>query len=98
MCFLTATMHCQPSWSPEWRVEGGVQKYGAAGALAICRYDQQPPVTALRLRGNVAEQHRVAQELQRDGIQLAPGALMYSARRVLAGDVTRAAAYHRGDV
>lgn len=69
---------------PDWLVQRWIQQFGPDVALKICEYDQQIPETVLRLS-------RAGDEdaLRREGIELAPGALMRSARRVITGDVTR---------
>ncbi|HTW31657.1 MAG TPA: 16S rRNA (cytosine(967)-C(5))-methyltransferase RsmB [Candidatus Sulfotelmatobacter sp.] len=74
---------------PAWLVEPWTQKYGLAQARQICLYDQAVPRTTIRLR--TAE---VESELLADGITLAPGEFLSSARRVLAGDVTKTRAFH----
>jgi 16S rRNA (cytosine967-C5)-methyltransferase len=83
---------------PEWLVQRWAARYGLAAAQAIGQYDQQPPVTAIRLRGTAEDQQRIARELERAGLKLAPGALLRNARRVLSGDVTRSKSYQRGDI
>lgn len=78
---------------PTWLVERWIAQYGAADTGRICAYDQQPPPTAIRLRDAAAEQ-----ELLDGGVTLAPGALLSSARVVISGDITRAAAFREGRV
>ncbi len=76
---------------PLWLVERWTQAYRVEVATQICRQDQSVPVTAIRLR------HRDAEErLRGEGIELAPGALLGSARRVLRGDITASAAFRSG--
>jgi 16S rRNA (cytosine967-C5)-methyltransferase len=76
---------------PLWLVERWVQAYAFEAAMQICRQDQSVPVTSIRLR------HRDAEErLRGEGIELAPGALLGSARRVLRGDITASAAFRAG--
>ncbi|MGB8750756.1 MAG: SAM-dependent methyltransferase, partial [Candidatus Sulfotelmatobacter sp.] len=72
-------------------VERWAQAYGLDPAFRICRYDQSVPVTAIRLRRPEAEE-----QIKAEGIELAPGAFLVSARRVQHGDVTRTAAFHAG--
>src|SRR4051812_25156283 len=69
---------------PRWLVERWIAQFGAANAGKICEHDQQPPETALR----VADASVVG-ELERDGVVMAPGALLTSARRLASGDVTK---------
>ncbi|MFZ0321725.1 MAG: 16S rRNA (cytosine(967)-C(5))-methyltransferase RsmB [Candidatus Sulfotelmatobacter sp.] len=76
---------------PEWLVERWVRAYGLEAAIQICRHNQSIPVTALRLRDPKAEE-----QLRAEGIELVPGALLTSARRVLRGDVTGSSAYRSG--
>ena len=76
---------------PQWLVERWIAAYGIDSALRICRHDQSIPVTAIRIRRPEAEDH-----LRAEGIDLAPGALLASARRVERGDITKAAAFRAG--
>jgi 16S rRNA (cytosine967-C5)-methyltransferase len=78
---------------PEWLVERWVRQYGEKRATSICVYDQQVPLTAIRLRHADAEQ-----ELQQAGIELAPGAFLPDACRVLIGEITHTAAFREGRV
>ena len=78
---------------PQWLVESWLARFGAKRAIAICVHDQRPPATAVRLRDPA-----VGDELRRDGVELEPGALVASARRVVAGDVTKARAFRDGRV
>ena len=76
---------------PQWLVERWIQDYGLEAAIQICGHNQSVPVTALRLRHPEAED-----ELRAEGVELAPGAFLASARRVLRGDVTGSRAYRSG--
>ncbi|MGA8502026.1 MAG: 16S rRNA (cytosine(967)-C(5))-methyltransferase RsmB [Candidatus Sulfotelmatobacter sp.] len=76
---------------PLWLIERWTQSYGLDSAFRICRYDQSVPVTAIRLRRPEAEE-----QIKAEGIDLAPGAFLLSARRVQHGDVTRSAAFRAG--
>lgn len=69
---------------PLWMVERWGIEYGIEQTDIICSYDQRPPETALHVTSAEAER-----ELVREGLQLAPGLLVSSARRVIAGDVMR---------
>jgi 16S rRNA (cytosine967-C5)-methyltransferase len=76
---------------PRWLVERWIHAYGIERAFRICRHNQSIPVTAIRLR------HREAEgQLRAEGIELVPGALLASARRVQHGDVTKTAAFRAG--
>jgi 16S rRNA (cytosine967-C5)-methyltransferase len=78
---------------PEWLVKRWVAEFGVEHAFAICRYDQHVPNTVIRL-----ESAEIEQELVIDGIELAPGALLSSARIVTGGDITRTRAFREGRV
>jgi 16S rRNA (cytosine967-C5)-methyltransferase len=85
----TNTPNLAAAWAhPEWLVKRWVAKYGADRAARICAYDQQVPVTAIRLRDTAA-----GEELRQVGIELAAGAFMAQARRVLLGEITHTAAF-----
>ena len=76
---------------PPWLVERWAKQYGFSSAARICQYDQPIPTTAVRLRGSETE---VEAELIAEGIELAPGALLASARRVVGGEITKTRAFH----
>jgi 16S rRNA (cytosine967-C5)-methyltransferase len=82
---------------PEWLVERWVRSYGLDAAARICRYNQSVPATAIRLRqtkGNGGP--GLEEQLRSEDIELAPGALLASARRVLRGDITRSSVFRDG--
>jgi 16S rRNA (cytosine967-C5)-methyltransferase len=68
-----------------------VSFFGDNVAQKICEFDQRVPSTVLRLSSAEEESALTAQ-----GIQLAPGALMATARVVTAGDVTATHLFHDG--
>ena len=68
---------------PLWLLERWSAEYGLEAVKQIARYDQEIPVPALRLADAAAEL-----ELRKEGIELAPGALVAGARRVSLGEVT----------
>jgi 16S rRNA (cytosine967-C5)-methyltransferase len=72
----TATAH------PLWMAERWVTAYGLQAASAICRYDQFPPPTTIRLISPEAEA-----ALREDGVQLEAGVYVARARRVVGGDL-----------
>src|SRR5438874_4109743 len=79
---------------PEWLVERWASEYGIDTAARISAYDQQPPPTSIRLRASTRDEIReVESDLEPGGLKLAPGALLRSARRVLAGDITKTKAF-----
>ena len=78
---------------PLWLVERWVQEFTVTSAQKICSYDQQAPETAIRVADPEAEA-----ELIQSGIELSPGQLLTSARRVRAGSVTRTRAFAEGRV
>ena len=78
---------------PEWLVLRWVAQYGIENAEALCRHNQHVPPTCIRI-----DSEQIAQELENDGVQLAPGALLTSARTITGGDVARTRAYRQGRV
>jgi 16S rRNA (cytosine967-C5)-methyltransferase len=78
---------------PAWLVERWVEQFGFRNTAAICRHDQRVPASSLRL-----DAEEIADELENEGIKLAPGALLTSARSVISGDVTQTRAYREGRV
>ena len=75
----------------EWLVERWGRHLGVEKAEAICRHDQRIPTTSIRL-----DSEEDARELESEGIELAPGTLLTSARTVTRGDVTQTRAYREG--
>jgi 16S rRNA (cytosine967-C5)-methyltransferase len=78
---------------PLWLVERWVQHFGLDRARQICNSDQHAPANALRLTDADTEA-----ELKSDGIDLAPGQLISSARRVRGGNVSGTRAFAEGRV
>src|SRR5207302_1732319 len=76
---------------PLWLVQRWANEYGLAVARSICRHDQSVPATTVRLRNPEAEAALVA-----EGLELASGAFLKSARRIQRGDVTHTAAFRTG--
>ena len=74
-----------------WLVERWTRAYGLDSAFRICQHNQSVPVTTIRLRSPEAEA-----QLRAEGIELAPGAFLASARRVQHGDIARTAAFQAG--
>lgn len=62
---------------PAWMVERWVRRYGAERAEAICRWDQEPAGTAVRVKAGVVL----------DDLETEPGIFLSCARRVVRGDV-----------
>jgi 16S rRNA (cytosine967-C5)-methyltransferase len=81
------------SANPSWLVDRWTTQYGLEIARQICAQNQTIPVTTIHLLDNQSEL-----ELATEGIQLAPGRLLSSARRVLSGDVTATRAYREGRI
>lgn len=76
---------------PLWLVQRWIQAFGLDFASRISQHNQSVPVTAIRLRHPEAED-----QLRAEGIDLAPGAFLASARRVQHGDVSKTAAFRSG--
>ncbi len=66
---------------PEWLVERWIREFSIETAKRICDYDQEIPQTALMISG------AIAQEVEKHGSKLAPGRLLSSSRRLVAGDL-----------
>ena len=78
---------------PDWLVERWTKQYGLGTAQQICVHNQTIPATALRLRAPEAES-----ELNEEGISIAAGSFLASARRVNAGDVTKTRSFRTAHV
>ncbi len=78
---------------PKWLVHRWLALFGHDIAQKICEYDQRIPSTVLRI--NSAEDETL---LAAQGIQLAPGALMATARVVTSGDLTATELFRDGKV
>src|SRR3954470_613750 len=79
----TAAALSQKLAHPLWLVQRWERQFGLDRARQICNYDQRAAATALRLTDAATEV-----ELKSGGIDLAPGQLISSARRVHAGNVS----------
>src|SRR5215469_10418278 len=76
---------------PQWLVARWIHNFGSRTAEALCAHGQRVPSTAIRV-----EDEAVPRELEADGIQLAPGALLTSARLVTGGEITQTRALRVG--
>jgi len=78
---------------PPWLVERWTHDLGLQKTQSICAYDQTVPGTTIRLRDATVEH-----DLRHEGIGLAPGKLLVSARRVESGDVSHTNAFREGRI
>ncbi|MGB7586769.1 MAG: 16S rRNA (cytosine(967)-C(5))-methyltransferase RsmB [Terriglobales bacterium] len=78
---------------PQWLVQRWAKTFGLPIARQICHYDQQIPATYISLHDP-----RLASGLENQGVKLAPGNLLSSARRVISGDVARTDAFRTGRI
>jgi 16S rRNA (cytosine967-C5)-methyltransferase len=78
---------------PEWLVKKWADAFGLERATTICEYDQRIPGTAIRL-----DSPEIEHELSSEGVELAPGFLLASARIVADGEITRSRAFREGRV
>jgi 16S rRNA (cytosine967-C5)-methyltransferase len=78
---------------PLWLVERWISTYGIAKTRSICLSDQAPPQAAIRLPNIEAEE-----TLRHLGMEFGPGALLHSARRVVAGNVAQTSACTAGGI
>lgn len=78
---------------PEWLVNRWVKRYGLEATRAIVVHNQTVPVSCVYVGDD-----QVAREVEQAGVVLAPGLLLSSAGRVVAGDVTATNAYREGHI
>lgn len=78
---------------PAWMVERWFAFYGLEAARAICAHGQKQAALALRM-----QDEETVRELEDAGVRLEAGAVLTSARRVAAGDVSAAVAYREDRV
>src|SRR6266571_7217220 len=78
---------------PPWLVERWTGELGLQKTRSICAYDQTVPGTTIRLRDATVED-----DLRHEGIDLAPGNLLVSARTVESGDVSHTNAFREGRI
>jgi 16S rRNA (cytosine967-C5)-methyltransferase len=78
---------------PKWLADRWLALFGNDVAQKICEYDQRIPATVLRLSSPEDEMLLAAQ-----GVQLASGALMATARIVTSGDVSATPMFRDGKV
>lgn len=76
---------------PQWLVARWIDVYGVERARLLCQHDQEVPKVSLRL-----DDASVEEELKCEGVELAPGALLSSARMVTSGDVFKTQAVQEG--
>lgn len=74
---------------PEWMAARWARRYGMAAADAICRWDQEPAGISLRIIDPAADL---------SGLELAPGAFLTTARRLVSGDLSRSEALRMGQI
>jgi len=89
----TETELAASSAHPQWLVERWSREFGFPVARQICSYDQEIPATCVSIREPLT-----ASELESQGVKLAPGKLLNTARRVITGDLTKTQAFHEGRV
>jgi 16S rRNA (cytosine967-C5)-methyltransferase len=89
---------------PPWLVTRWVELYGLESARQICIQNQSVPTLALNINDNINDNDNddnnavTDAELASEGVQLSPGQLLLSARRVSAGNVTKTQAYRDGRI
>ncbi len=77
---------------PAWLLERWSRNFSPQAADAVAEYDNQPPPVAIRRAAAAVGTEGAALP---EGVELAPGRILRSAQRVVAGDVTKTAAYRR---
>ncbi|HEY1802109.1 MAG TPA: 16S rRNA (cytosine(967)-C(5))-methyltransferase RsmB [Terriglobales bacterium] len=78
---------------PAWLVDRWAQRFGFDAARAICQHDQRVPETAIHLADDSS-----GKDLLVEGIELASGRLLASARSVKSGDITKTRTFLAGRV
>ena len=81
---------------PAWLVERWAANFDLEAARAICLHGQRQPELTIRL--NPVDPQQQETELAEQGIVLEPGALLTSARRVVAGDIPATRAFQSGRI
>ena len=77
---------------PAWLVERWSERFGLETAHNICEFDQQRPVTHIRIRaGN--DVNGILTSLKAEGVSLRAGEILDSCWQVAEGDVTRTSAW-----
>jgi 16S rRNA (cytosine967-C5)-methyltransferase len=83
---------------PEWLVQRWVAQFGLQTARAVCSENQRVPATHIHVRDLPGGNASPPFDFVGENIQLAPGSLLASARRVESGDVTKTKAFRNGHV
>ena len=78
---------------PEWMTDRWRKQFGDEIVSQICKHDQQPPETSLRVAGSDEDE-----EMRQAGIEVSSGTLMRSARRLVKGDASQLAAFREGRI
>jgi len=78
---------------PEWLVQRWIAEFGIERARLVGQHDQQVPHGALRL-----DDPSIEAVLKPEGVELAPGALLSSARIVTSGDIFKTQAVKEGRI
>ena len=81
---------------PEWLVARWLANFGAETTRAICTENQRVPATTIRIRDGAVDSSPF--DLVGENIQLSPGSLLATARRVESGDITKAKAFRNGRI
>lgn len=61
---------------PAWLIERWIGRWGEEETRRICEWNNQPPDFHLRVRGGPAAHHCVRTQLEREGHEIAPGAVV----------------------
>ena len=79
---------------PQWLVERWTQTYGRETTLAVCNYDQQRPITTIRIqRPKSSPVANITEQLAREGVELEPASIVSGAGHVMRGDITQTSLY-----
>jgi 16S rRNA (cytosine967-C5)-methyltransferase len=88
----TSAELAEASAHPLWLVERWIREYGFKSAQEVCNYNQRIPETAISVTDAT-----IAADLKSQ-VQLSPGHFLTSAYHVVAGDLARTRAFHKGRI
>ena len=83
---------------PEWFVARWLANFGTETTRAICTENQRVPATTIRIREGSGAADSTPFDLVGENIQLSPGSLLATARRVESGDITKTKAFRNGRI
>jgi len=83
---------------PPWMLDRWITRYGRPQALAFALANNQVPTTFLRLNPARQAYSELEEQLRRQHIQLRAGTFLLQSREVVDGNISRTAAFRRGEI